>query len=66
MVFRRSIPKRASRAGADSHPSGNRVVHNVQSRPIPPEPTEEVERVTTVTLPKLKFLERKKIAGEMI
>lgn len=66
MPFRRAIPKRKSRAGADSHPSGNRVVHNVQSRPIPPEPVEEVERINTVSLPKLKFLERKKIAGEMI
>jgi hypothetical protein len=55
--------KRKSRAGQDGHPSGNRVRHAAP----PEEPDTAPQRTPQpVSLPKLTFLERKKIAGELI
>jgi hypothetical protein len=55
--------KRTSRGGKDSHPSGNRVRHAAPTE----EPDTAPQRTPQpVSLPKLTFLERKKIAGELI
>jgi hypothetical protein len=64
--------QRKSRAGQDSHPSGNYVRKPVRepARHLAPEEggVEDApqQKQATVTLPPLRFLEKKKIAGEWL
>jgi hypothetical protein len=68
---KRGVGRRKTRSGKDSHPSGNYVrkpaAHIVRPKAEPETDEPEMSRVAPgVTLPKLRFQQRKQIAGEWI
>ncbi len=59
---------RSSRAGKDAHRSHNYVRHAGPAEAVDDEPEieEPARRASAVTVPPMRFLARKKIAGELI